>query len=100
MKFTITKDGEPYIDEDGLPGLDQKRFYTVTYDSATRMFDDAAGFGDIVALGNGQYQATATGVDYNIASSDGIAYGYIAVEQLDALWNNSLGLGFFYTSPL
>ena len=84
MKFTITKDGQPYIDEDGLPGLDQKRFYTVTYDSATRMFDNSASFGDIVALGNGQYQATATGVDYNIASSDGIAYGYIAVEELDA----------------
>jgi OmcA/MtrC family decaheme c-type cytochrome len=84
MKFTITKDGQPYIDEDGLPGLDQKRFYTVTYDSATRMFDNDAGFGDIVALGNGQYQATATGVEYNIASSDGIAYGYISVEELDA----------------
>ena len=83
MKFTIMKDGAPYIDEDGLPGLDQKRFYTVQYDSTTRMFDNDAGFSDIVSLGNGQYQATAT-VDYNIATSDGLAYGYIAVDQLDA----------------
>ena len=36
MTFTIKKGGVPYIDADGLPSLDQKRFSAVTYNSATR----------------------------------------------------------------
>jgi len=83
LTFTITKNGLPFIDEDGLPSLDQKRFYAVTYDSATRMFDKAAEFKNPVALGNGQYTATATGVTYQPERSNGEAYGYIAAGLLD-----------------
>jgi OmcA/MtrC family decaheme c-type cytochrome len=48
------------------------------------MFDNDAAFSDIVALGDGEYQATSTGIDYNPASSDALAYGYIAMNELDA----------------
>jgi len=84
MRFTIEKDGVAYIDADGLPGLDQKRFYAVTYDSATRMFDNSASYSNIVALGGGQYSATATDISYKPENSDALVYGYIGVDQLDA----------------
>ena len=78
MTFTIMKDGLPYIDADGLPSLEQKRFYAVTYDSATRAFDNSKSFSNPVALGNGQYSVTATGITYDLNSSNGQAYAYIA----------------------
>jgi hypothetical protein len=53
LTFTIEKDGAAYIDEDGLPSLEQKRFYAVTYDSATRTFDNSKSFSSVVALGGG-----------------------------------------------
>jgi len=83
MTFTIMKDGAPYIDKDGLPSLDQKRFYAVTYDSATRMFGNSKSFSNPVALGNGQYSASATGIAYDLNSSSGIAYAYVADGKLD-----------------
>jgi len=83
MTFTIMKDGFPYIDADGLPSLEQKRFYAVTYDSATRMFDNSTSFSNPVALGNGQYSVNATGITYDLNNSNGQAYGYIADGLLD-----------------
>ena len=83
MTFTIMKNGLPYIDADGLPSLEQKRFYAVTYDSATAMFDNSISFSDPVALGNGQYTATATGITYAPEDSNGQAYAYIAAGLLD-----------------
>jgi len=83
MTFTIKKDGLPYIDADGLPSLEQKRFYAVTYDSATRMFDNSISFSDPVALGNGQYSVTATGITLDLNNSNGLAYAYIADGLLD-----------------
>ena len=53
MTFTIKKNGVPYLDQDGLPSLEQKTFYMVTYDSATRRFDNAKSFSQPVALGDG-----------------------------------------------
>jgi len=84
MTFTITMDGVPYISVDGLPDLEQKRFYAVTYDSATRMFDNYLSYSNIVALGGGQYSATSTSATYSPEDSNGLAYGYIADAQLDA----------------
>jgi OmcA/MtrC family decaheme c-type cytochrome len=90
MKFTIRARAGgvgvfmPYIDEDGLPSLEQKRFYTVTYDSTTRTFDNSASFSNIISLGNGKYSATSTDISYKPEASNGLAYGYIADEQLDA----------------
>jgi len=83
MTFTIKKDGLPYIDADGLPTLEQKRFYAVTYDSDTRMFDNDIRFRDEVALGNGQYSVTAAGITYDLNKSNGQAYAYIADGLLD-----------------
>jgi len=83
MTFTIMKDGIAYIDADGLPSLEQKRFYAVTYDSATRQFDNSKSFSNPVALGNGQYSVTATGITYDLNNSNGIAYAYIADGLLD-----------------
>jgi len=78
MTFTIKKDGLPYIDADGLPSLEQKRFYMVTYDSTTRQFDNSKSFSNPVALGNGQYYVTATGVTHDLNNSNGQAYAYVA----------------------
>jgi OmcA/MtrC family decaheme c-type cytochrome len=78
MTFTIMKDGMPYIDADGLGSLEQKRFYAVTYDSATRMFDNSKSFSNPVALGDGRYTVTATGITYDLNSSNGLAYAYVA----------------------
>jgi hypothetical protein len=83
MTFTIMKDGAAYLDKDGLPSLDQKRFYTVTYDSATREFDNSVSFSNPVALGNGQYAVTASGIAYDLNSTSGQAYAYIADGKLD-----------------
>ena len=38
LDFSITKNGVPFIDTAGLPSMDQKRFYAVQYDSATRQY--------------------------------------------------------------
>jgi hypothetical protein len=77
------KDGVPYIDVDGLPSLEQKRFYAVTYDNATGEFDNSKSFSNPVALGNGQYSVTATGITYDLNSSNGQAYAYVADGPLD-----------------
>jgi OmcA/MtrC family decaheme c-type cytochrome len=34
LDISITQDGQPFVDGDGLPSLEQKRFYMVQYDSA------------------------------------------------------------------
>ena len=83
MTFTIKKNGLPYIDVDGLPSLEQKSFYAVTYDSATRTFDNSTSFSNPVSLGNGQYSVTATGITYDLNNTNGQAYGYIADGLLD-----------------
>jgi OmcA/MtrC family decaheme c-type cytochrome len=83
MTFTIKKDGVPYIDADGLPSLSQKRFYAVTYNNATRVFDNSKSFTNPVALGNGQYSVTATGMTYAPELSNSEVYAYIADGVLD-----------------
>ena len=83
MKFTIRKNGVAYIDEDGLPTLEQKRFYAVTYDSATSMFDNSVSYSNPVALGGGQYSVTATDITYKPETSNGQVYAYIADGLLD-----------------
>lgn len=87
MTFTITKNGLPYLDADGLPSLEQKRFYAVTYNSAARTFDRSISFSNPISLGNGQYYVSATGVSYDLNTSNGQAYGYIA----DGLLNTESG---------
>jgi OmcA/MtrC family decaheme c-type cytochrome len=83
MTFTVLKDGAAYIDA-GLSKLEQKRFYTVTYNSATRMFETSKSFSSITSIGGGQYTVTATGITFMPETSDALVYAYIADEQLDA----------------
>jgi OmcA/MtrC family decaheme c-type cytochrome len=102
VTFTITQNGAPYTDVDGLPSLDQKRFYAVAYDPATATFDNSVSFGGIpgpdndgdgrpdfttnfVATGNlGEYEAYAIGADYDPAAfTDGQLYGYVTKGELD-----------------
>jgi len=78
MKFSIKKDGVAYIDGDGLPTLEQKRFYGITYDSATGKFYESIRFRNEVALGGGQYSVTAAGISYQPETSNGAVYAYIA----------------------
>lgn len=94
MTFTILKDGVAYIDVDGLPSLDQKRFYAVKYNSATRQFTDAITYATaatgavatpndyIKSLGGGQYSTTKTAVAYAPEASNAAAYVYIADDKL------------------
>ena len=44
VTFKITRKGLPYEDIDKLPSLDQKTFYSVKYDAATRTFDGSNSF--------------------------------------------------------
>ncbi len=83
MTFTIKKDGVPYIDVDGLPSLEQKRFYGITYDSATGKFYESIRFRNEVSLGGGQYSVTAEGISYQPETSNGAVYAYIADGLLD-----------------
>ena len=79
-EFTIKKNGLPYIDEDGLPTLEQKRFYSVTYDSATGTFDNSKSFSgnDVVALGDGRYSVSVDDISYAPEQTNGQFYAYIA----------------------
>ena len=82
MTFTITRDGMPYVDASGLPGLDQKRFYTVRWDGTK--FVDSQSFGSIAATATpGQFTATATAMAYAPENSDSIVYGYVGDGKLD-----------------
>jgi len=83
MTFTIMKDGAAYIDKDGLPSLDQKRFYVVKYDSTTRQFNNSTSFSNPIALGNGRYSVNATFGNHDLERSNGLAYAYIADGPLD-----------------
>jgi OmcA/MtrC family decaheme c-type cytochrome len=83
MKFSIEKDGVAYIDVDGLPTLEQKRFYGITYDSATGKFYESIRFRNEVALGGGQYSVAAEGISYKPETSNGAVYAYIADGLLD-----------------
>jgi OmcA/MtrC family decaheme c-type cytochrome len=83
MTFTIEKDGLPYIDADGLPSLEQKRYYAVIYDSATETYDNSVSFSDPIAWGGGQYTVTASGITYAPELSNAQVYAYIADGLLD-----------------
>ncbi len=77
MKFTITRDGLPYMDA-GLAGLDQKRFYATTYDAATRAFNTAITYGNPIHLGNGQYSVSVANASFAPEASNAQVYVYVA----------------------
>ena len=80
MTVKIMKNGMPFIDADGLPSLDQKRFYVNGYDSATDTYPGAKNIALVsgtVAGQPGVYEVTAQEC---FAPEDGAtqAYAYIA----------------------
>ncbi|MFY3744753.1 multiheme c-type cytochrome [Anaeromyxobacter sp. Red801] len=77
MTFTVTRNGAPYVDA-GLAGLDQKRFYAATYDSATRKFVTAFAYGNITSQGNGVYTATYATATFQPEVSNAQVYAYVA----------------------
>ena len=87
IDFTIKQNGLPFIDKDKLPRLDQRTFYSVVYDSATRTYDNSvsyvgSGGAGIVAKGDGHYSVTKTGLTYAPEDSNGQVYAYIAEGRL------------------
>jgi len=85
MQFTITQNGQPYIDVVGLPSLDQARFFAVLYDNTTRQFDNAvSSWSDPTPTGTaGQYSVTALGTTYAPELSNAQVYMYIAKGELE-----------------
>ena len=85
VTFTITQNGAPYTDVDGLPSLDQKRFYAVTYDPATATFDNSVSFSNpVVTATAGTFTATAAAISYAPENAaDGEVYGVIAKGVLE-----------------
>jgi len=87
MTVSIMKNGLPFIDTDGLPALNQKRFYVQGYDSATGTYPGAMNkaLGNPVAVAGqpGVYQVTATGVSFAPENSNAEGYAYVAQGPLE-----------------
>ncbi len=85
VTFTIMQNGLPFVDADKLPSLNQKTFYAVTYDSATRMYLNSTSFSssNIVSAGGGTYTITNTGMSFAPEQTNAQVYAYIAEGVLD-----------------
>jgi len=99
VEFRILEDGQPYVEDPGLPSLDQKTFYAVQYDSAAEQYlngnkrlsntdSNTNRFLNVVAgAAAGEYVLTKTGVPFAPESPsapfDGAqVFGYIARTPL------------------
>ena len=86
VDFSITKDGLPFIDEAGLPSLDQVRFYTVQYNSTTGQYlngNQRLRTIEPVAGSPGSYTVTQNGITFAPEDPGPVldgshVYGYIA----------------------
>lgn len=88
MTFTLTQDGSPLVDANGLPSFAQKRFYVVQYDSTTRTYSDATDLSfnanNVVSVGGGTYTVAITNAPYAPEATDSMAYLYLAKDALDS----------------
>ncbi|MFO1077704.1 MAG: hypothetical protein U1E73_08255 [Planctomycetota bacterium] len=88
LNFSITQDGSPLTDANGLPSFEQKRFYVVTYDSVTRTYSDATDFSfnsnNVVSNGGGTYTVVVTNAPYAPEATNAQAYLYLAKGLLDS----------------
>jgi hypothetical protein len=89
LNFTVTKDGAPYVGENGLTSMNQKTFYAVEYDGTARKFLNSKSMpaSGVIANGDGTYSLTQTGFTYDplapVAPFTGVqVYGYIAQEPI------------------
>jgi hypothetical protein len=72
----------PFIDEDGLPSLDQKAFYAVQYFAVDREYREGCSLrGGITAVGAGDYEVTGN-CEYAPEDENAHVYGYIAQTPL------------------
>ena len=82
LALSITMNGLPFVDADGLPSLAQKRFYALTYDSVANQYLNSKSMSasSIVAVPGqpGDYTLTQTGFTYAPEQSDAFVYGYLA----------------------
>jgi len=80
LNLTITKDGAPFTDWDGL---NQKRFFATQYDSATREY--IYGFvslnDTVTMVADGDFVVTETGLAFD-PTDNGQVYGYIADDPI------------------
>jgi OmcA/MtrC family decaheme c-type cytochrome len=85
LDFTLTRDGAPYIDADGLPTMDTRSFNIVQYDSATSTFLNYQGLsaGGIVSNGDGTYTLTQADAPFAPEASSAVVYGYVGQGPLD-----------------
>jgi OmcA/MtrC family decaheme c-type cytochrome len=86
MTVEITKGGVPFIDTDGLPALNQKRFYITGFDGTAFPGSMNFSLSNPVALGGGLYTVTGTtkvgGYAAAPEDSDAQAYAYVGDTPL------------------
>jgi OmcA/MtrC family decaheme c-type cytochrome len=91
LTFTVKENGVGLTTAQ-VSALDQLRFKTVIYDSATDTFDNAVEFDKTTiteAAGDGQFTILAEGISYAPELSNAEAYGYAASDELDTEILNS-----------
>jgi OmcA/MtrC family decaheme c-type cytochrome len=86
MTFSIGTGSGPYTNDPNLTWIDQKTWYAVLYNPATRQFTPSFSYSGPAetAPGSGQYTVTAKGVSFAPESAGSIAlvYSYIAKNEL------------------
>jgi len=81
LTFTVEKNGQPFVDANGLPKLNQKRFMGIRFDGT--LFVDPLSFGSITPTATpGEYTATVNGAAYALENEDAAVYAYVADEIL------------------
>jgi hypothetical protein len=93
MVFDVTQNGLPYIDTgkssngNGFPTLNQKTFYAVAYDSATRRFIKSKSFDQktITHIANGRYSITVKGTEFAPENDNAAVYLYVAKGPIAGL---------------
>ncbi|MCK6575544.1 hypothetical protein L6V77_31200 [Myxococcota bacterium] len=82
VTFTILKNGLPYVDANGLPGLQQKRMMGIRI--VDGQYLNPLSFANFTASAiPGQYTASVTGAAYDISAVDGAIYGYVGQGLLN-----------------
>ena len=86
MTLSIMKNGAPFLDADGLPSLNQKRFYISGFDGTTFPGSMNFSLSNPVSLGGGVYTVTGTTKVAGFAAapedSDAEAYAYVGDTPL------------------
>jgi OmcA/MtrC family decaheme c-type cytochrome len=82
--FSITFNGQPYVDTFDLTNLDQKRFYAVQHFAATQEYLNSCSMGVFVEVDPpaGLYSVQDVDCGYAPELSDAQVYGYVADGEL------------------